>query len=213
MIRMTLTVVMVYSLCWLPFNTLMVILDFLEAENYWPHTHHVWFVFHWLAMSHACYNPLILCWMNTKFRQGYLRALYRLLPCCRPRLSHHLLELRQSSSLQRAHTYSSAFGSTRGGSRNNSCGAEFVLGLKGNGGGGGGGGGDGGDGGGGGGGGGGDGGDGGGGGGKRVLKGGHHVELIKDVGLPTKDMFGRCGLKTTHRHKIIHRTELSSGGK
>ncbi|KAK4288614.1 hypothetical protein Pmani_013952 [Petrolisthes manimaculis] len=119
MIRMTLTVVMVYSLCWLPFNTLMVILDFLEAGNYWPHTHHVWFVFHWLAMSHACYNPLILCWMNTKFRQGYLRALYRLLPCCRPRLSHHLLELRQSTSLQRAHTYSSAFGSTRGGSRNN----------------------------------------------------------------------------------------------
>ncbi|XP_045107331.1 RYamide receptor-like [Portunus trituberculatus] len=106
MIRMTLAVVLVYSLCWLPFNILMVILDFVEEAGFWTHTHHVWFICHWLAMSHACYNPLILCWMNTKFREGYLLALYRLLPCCRSRLSHSLLQLRQSAGLQRAYTSS-----------------------------------------------------------------------------------------------------------
>ncbi|KAK7078154.1 hypothetical protein SK128_021998 [Halocaridina rubra] len=70
-------------------------------------------------MSHTCYNPLILCWMNTKFREGYLNVLYQLLPCCRTRISHYLLKVRQSSGgLQRAHTYSTALGSSRT-SRNN----------------------------------------------------------------------------------------------
>ncbi|KAK8727055.1 hypothetical protein OTU49_009910, partial [Cherax quadricarinatus] len=112
MIKMTLTVVMVYSLCWLPFNILMVVLDLVEEVRYWPHFHHLWFVFHWLAMSHACYNPLILCWMNARFREGYLHVLYNLMPCCRERLSRSLLKLRQSSGLHRAHTYSTAFGSS-----------------------------------------------------------------------------------------------------
>lgn len=113
MIRMTLTVVLVYSLCWLPFNLLIVTIDCYSEVVYWPHFHHLWFVFHWLAMSHTCYNPLILCWMNTKFREGYLNVLYRLLPCCRSRISQCLLKCRQSSGLQRAHTYSTAFGSSR----------------------------------------------------------------------------------------------------
>ncbi|XP_069957553.1 RYamide receptor isoform X2 [Cherax quadricarinatus] len=89
-----------------------VVLDLVEEVRYWPHFHHLWFVFHWLAMSHACYNPLILCWMNARFREGYLHVLYNLMPCCRERLSRSLLKLRQSSGLHRAHTYSTAFGSS-----------------------------------------------------------------------------------------------------
>lgn len=113
MIRMTLAVVLVYSFCWLPFNVLMVLMDFVEEVEYWSHMPHIWFVCHWLAMSHACYNPLILCWMNTKFREGYLLALYRLLPCCRSRLSNHLLKLRHSAGLQRAHTCSTRVSRTQ----------------------------------------------------------------------------------------------------
>ncbi|XP_064102490.1 RYamide receptor-like [Macrobrachium nipponense] len=113
MIRLTLTVVLVYSLCWLPFNMLIVITDFHEELIFWPHIHHVWFVFHWLAMSHACYNPLILCWMNAKFREGYLTFLYHVLPCCKPKISKYLRGMTESSMLQRSHTYSSRFSSTR----------------------------------------------------------------------------------------------------
>nr|WDS50849.1 RYamide receptor like protein [Palaemon carinicauda] len=113
MIRLTLTVVLVYSLCWLPLNLLIVIMDFREEIVFWPHLHHVWFVFHWLAMSHACYNPLILCWMNAKFREGYLTFLYHLLPCCKDRISKHLLGMKDSSLFQRSHTYSSRFSSSR----------------------------------------------------------------------------------------------------
>ena len=42
----------------------------------------VWALFHWLAMSHTCYNPIILCWMNTKFRSGFCSLAYTL-PCLR----------------------------------------------------------------------------------------------------------------------------------
>ena len=91
--------------CFPRLNT-QVILDFVEEAGFWTHTPHVWFICHWLAMSHACYNPLILFWMNTKFREGYLLALYRLLPCCRSRVSQSLLQLRQTAGLQRGYTSS-----------------------------------------------------------------------------------------------------------
>uniref|UniRef100_A0A336L1X4 CSON002623 protein n=1 Tax=Culicoides sonorensis TaxID=179676 RepID=A0A336L1X4_CULSO len=35
-----------------------------------------WFAFHWLAMSHSCYNPLIYCYMNTRFRSGFITVLH-----------------------------------------------------------------------------------------------------------------------------------------
>ncbi|CAH2244160.1 jg23466 [Pararge aegeria aegeria] len=37
----------------------------------WPGMSYVWFVSHWLAMSHCCYNPIIYCYMNTKYRRGF----------------------------------------------------------------------------------------------------------------------------------------------
>lgn len=37
---------------------------------------YVWFIFHWLAMSHCCYNPVIYCYMNARFRIGFLQILY-----------------------------------------------------------------------------------------------------------------------------------------
>lgn len=42
----------------------------------WPFIIYVWFIFHWLAMSHCCYNPLIYCYMNARFRIGFLQILY-----------------------------------------------------------------------------------------------------------------------------------------
>lgn len=48
-----------------------------------------WFVFHWLAMSHSCYNPIIYCYMNTRFRSGFITVL------------HSVPLLRRCSCLQR----------------------------------------------------------------------------------------------------------------
>ncbi|KAF2897104.1 hypothetical protein ILUMI_09071 [Ignelater luminosus] len=43
---------------------------------------YLWFALHWLAMSHACYNPIIYCYMNSRYRAGFLRA-FSVIPCCR----------------------------------------------------------------------------------------------------------------------------------
>lgn len=32
----------------------------------------IYFPLHGLAVSHACYNPIIYCYMNTRFRDGFL---------------------------------------------------------------------------------------------------------------------------------------------
>ena len=42
-----------------------------------PFTPFLFVALHWLAMSHACYNPVIYCWMNPRFRTGFLTALSR----------------------------------------------------------------------------------------------------------------------------------------
>lgn len=42
----------------------------------WAPIIYVWFVMHWLAMSHCCYNPIIYCYMNARFRIGFLQMLY-----------------------------------------------------------------------------------------------------------------------------------------
>ncbi|CAL4133172.1 unnamed protein product, partial [Meganyctiphanes norvegica] len=88
MIKMMVTVVLVYTLCWLPFNVLMVVREHLPTVDSWPHMKHLWTAFHWLAMSHTCYNPLILGWMNTKFRSGF-RQVISSFPCC-PNISHDM---------------------------------------------------------------------------------------------------------------------------
>nr|XP_019565640.2 RYamide receptor-like [Aedes albopictus] len=69
MIKMMITVVAVFTVCWLPFNIFMLI----PLDPDWRPLPYLWFLFHWLAMSHSCYNPIIYCYMNEKFRQGFGR--------------------------------------------------------------------------------------------------------------------------------------------
>ncbi|XP_013774985.1 RYamide receptor-like [Limulus polyphemus] len=92
MVKMMITVVTVFTLCWLPLNTLIVVGD--QDQSIWYHEHieYVWFVCHWLAMSHASYNPIIYCWMNSKFRNGFWQIFCLLLPCIRGSRPVHFRE-------------------------------------------------------------------------------------------------------------------------
>ncbi|XP_078046311.1 RYamide receptor [Augochlora pura] len=80
MVKMMMTVVTVFSVCWLPFNILTVLMDNNLSVSEWTGLPFLWMVVHWLAMSHSCYNPVIYCWMNATFRSGFMTAINRL-PC------------------------------------------------------------------------------------------------------------------------------------
>uniref|UniRef100_A0A2S2NKP8 Neuropeptide Y receptor n=1 Tax=Schizaphis graminum TaxID=13262 RepID=A0A2S2NKP8_SCHGA len=75
MIKMMVTVVIAFTVCWLPYNILLILWDHEPSLSTWSSLPYVWFLFHWLAMSHTCYNPLIYCWMNTRYRTGFAAVL------------------------------------------------------------------------------------------------------------------------------------------
>ncbi|XP_073989813.1 RYamide receptor isoform X2 [Rhodnius prolixus] len=78
MIKMMVTVVVVFTVCWLPFNMLLLIWEANPALSDWHGLPYIYFALHWLAMSHSCYNPLIYCWLNARFRTAFCVALKKL---------------------------------------------------------------------------------------------------------------------------------------
>ncbi|KAM3967223.1 neuropeptide receptor A22 [Aphomia sociella] len=78
MIKMMVTVVAVFTICWLPLNVFIVLWTVNESNDEWtswPGMPYVWFASHWLAMSHSCYNPIIYCYMNARYRRGFKQVL------------------------------------------------------------------------------------------------------------------------------------------
>lgn len=57
---------------------------------------YIYILFHGLAMSHACYNPIIYCYMNTRFRDG-LFLIFKTLPCLK---GYYMRKSRGSSTFQ-----------------------------------------------------------------------------------------------------------------
>ncbi|RZF41430.1 hypothetical protein LSTR_LSTR000144 [Laodelphax striatellus] len=77
MIKMMVTVVVVFTVCWLPLNIFLLLWEQNPELSSWELMPHLFFACHWLAMSHTCYNPIIYCWMNSRFRLGFCTALGR----------------------------------------------------------------------------------------------------------------------------------------
>ncbi|ELT96089.1 hypothetical protein CAPTEDRAFT_195613 [Capitella teleta] len=75
MVKMMITVVIIYALCWLPLHTVTIVGDVHESVWHFRHIQVLWSGAHWLAMSNCCYNPIVYCWMNSKFRQGFKYSL------------------------------------------------------------------------------------------------------------------------------------------
>nr|CAD7440733.1 unnamed protein product [Timema bartmani] len=61
------------TLC--PPSAPQIVIDNDENIGTWSGLPYLYFAFHWLAMSHSCYNPVIYCWMNARFKAGYYSVL------------------------------------------------------------------------------------------------------------------------------------------
>ncbi|XP_050684599.1 RYamide receptor-like [Leptidea sinapis] len=86
MIKMMVTVIAVFTICWLPLNMLWSAHEDDIEWAMWPGMPYVWFAAHWLAMSHCCYNPVIYCYMNSRYRLGFQKA-KRMTSCAHQRSS------------------------------------------------------------------------------------------------------------------------------
>ena len=58
-LHMMLIVVVVFSLCWAPWQSYSLTSIVYPAVNEWRYVNIMFFIFHWLAMSNSCYNPFI----------------------------------------------------------------------------------------------------------------------------------------------------------
>ena len=83
MVKMMITVVIIYMLCWLPLHSITLIGDAHPSIYTYKYIQTVWISCHWLAMSNCCYNPMVYCWMNMRFRTGF-KLVFRWCPCVRP---------------------------------------------------------------------------------------------------------------------------------
>ncbi|KAM8707005.1 hypothetical protein ACLKA7_011159 [Drosophila subpalustris] len=70
-VKMMIVVVVIFSVCWLPFHLYFIVASCYPAITEAPFIQELYLVIYWLAMSNSMYNPIIYCWMNSRFRYGF----------------------------------------------------------------------------------------------------------------------------------------------
>ncbi|KAM7361994.1 tachykinin-like receptor at 99D [Cochliomyia hominivorax] len=70
-VKMMMVVVLIFAVCWLPFHTYFILTSCYPALTETPFIQEVYLFIYWLAMSNSMYNPIIYCWMNSRFRFGF----------------------------------------------------------------------------------------------------------------------------------------------
>ncbi|XP_031829539.1 tachykinin-like peptides receptor 99D isoform X2 [Nomia melanderi] len=70
-VKMMIVVVVIFAVCWLPFHVYFIITSYLPEITNEPYIQEVYLGIYWLAMSNSMYNPIIYCWMNSRFRRGF----------------------------------------------------------------------------------------------------------------------------------------------
>lgn len=78
-LKMLMTVVVVFAVCWLPVNIAMVLVDFGPLECVPPE---MLFTGWFLAHSNAAVNPFVYLVFSQDYRRGVLKILHPLIGCC-----------------------------------------------------------------------------------------------------------------------------------
>ncbi|KAL4711731.1 hypothetical protein ACJJTC_003498 [Scirpophaga incertulas] len=77
-VKMMIVVVVIFAVCWLPFHVYFVVTSYYPDVVNYDHIQEIYLGIYWLAMSNSMYNPIIYCWMNSKFRRGFKQFFW----CC-----------------------------------------------------------------------------------------------------------------------------------
>ncbi|CAJ0934001.1 unnamed protein product, partial [Mesorhabditis belari] len=78
LLRMLVTMVCLFAMCWLPLNVLNLLRD-LELVAWLKAPQFVFLVTHLISMTGTCWNPILYAWMNDSFRKEFMMAI----PCLR----------------------------------------------------------------------------------------------------------------------------------
>ncbi|CAB3375735.1 Hypothetical predicted protein [Cloeon dipterum] len=70
-VKMMMAVVAIFVVCWLPFHAYFIVTSHLPEITTASYIQEVYLAIYWLAMSNSMYNPIIYCWMNSRFRRGF----------------------------------------------------------------------------------------------------------------------------------------------
>ncbi|XP_013420643.1 QRFP-like peptide receptor [Lingula anatina] len=84
-IKMLLTIVALFGICWLPLHLFIQILDFapyLYSVESAPILDISFYCVHWLAMSNSFQNPIIYGFLNDSFQADFQDLVLRVMPCC-----------------------------------------------------------------------------------------------------------------------------------
>ncbi|XP_038104891.1 tachykinin-like peptides receptor 99D isoform X3 [Culex quinquefasciatus] len=70
-VKMMVVVVVIFAVCWLPFQIYFIVTSYYPELTAKPYIQDVYLAIYWLAMSNSMYNPIIYFWMNSRFRRGF----------------------------------------------------------------------------------------------------------------------------------------------
>ncbi|XP_037942698.1 tachykinin-like peptides receptor 99D [Teleopsis dalmanni] len=70
-VKMMMVVVLIFAVCWLPFHAYFIVTSCYPGITKAPYIQELYLAIYWLAMSNSMYNPIIYCWMNSRFRYGF----------------------------------------------------------------------------------------------------------------------------------------------
>jgi len=73
-VKMMIVVVVIFAVCWLPYHIYFIASWHFQNLNQSPYIQELFLASYWLAMSNSMYNPIIYCWMNSRFRKGFQRV-------------------------------------------------------------------------------------------------------------------------------------------
>ncbi|CAG4918000.1 unnamed protein product [Colias eurytheme] len=77
-VKMMIVVVVIFAVCWLPFHVYFIVTSYYPDVVNYKYIQEIYLGIYWLAMSNSMYNPIIYCWMNSKFRRGFKQFFW----CC-----------------------------------------------------------------------------------------------------------------------------------